>query len=106
MALICSRMGITMKYGSEKGESMEKVRAIDEIDRQRSRLAWIFEAGIYGIGGTCDGICDICILCDNAGGCIAERAIKLLYEDIQRRKKECASSSHRVTTPADTDNAH
>jgi hypothetical protein len=85
---------------------MEKVRVMNEIDKQRGRLSQIFEAGIYGSGGTCDGICDICILCDNAGGCMAEAAIKLLYEDVQRRRKECTSLNHHATMPADTDNAH
>ncbi|MDD1700474.1 MAG: hypothetical protein LUQ04_06735 [Methanoregula sp.] len=52
--------------------------ALDELQFQRQRLSEIF--GDLKKAGTCDNHCDICILCDNTGGCIAEKALRLLRE--------------------------
>jgi len=54
------------------------LHAMEEIQFQRQRLHEIFDD--MKKGGTCDSHCDICILCDNAGECVAEKAMRLLRE--------------------------
>jgi hypothetical protein len=54
------------------------LHAMDEIQFQRQRLHEIFDD--MKKGGTCDNHCDICILCDNAGDCVAKKAMRLLRE--------------------------
>jgi hypothetical protein len=54
------------------------LHAMDEIQFQRQRLHEIFDD--MKKRGTCDNHCDICILCDNAGACVAEKAMRLLRE--------------------------
>jgi uncharacterized Fe-S radical SAM superfamily protein PflX len=50
------------------------LHAMEEIQFQRQRLQEIFDVG------TCDSHCEICILCDNTGQCVAEKAMRLLRE--------------------------
>lgn len=54
------------------------LHAMDEIQFQRQRLHEIFDD--MKKKGTCDNHCEICILCDNAGDCVAKKAIRLLRE--------------------------
>ena len=54
------------------------LHAMEEIQFQRKRLQEIFDD--MKKAGTCDNHCDICILCDNAGECVAEKAMRLLRE--------------------------
>lgn len=54
------------------------LHAMDEIQFQRQRLHEIFDD--MKKRGVCDNHCDICILCDNAGECVAEKAMRLLRE--------------------------
>jgi hypothetical protein len=54
------------------------LHAMEEIQYQRQRLHEIFD-GMKN-GGTCDNHCELCILCDNAGECVAEKALRLLRE--------------------------
>jgi len=54
------------------------LHAMDEIQFQRQRLHEIFDD--MKKRGTCDNHCDICILCDNAGDCVAKKAMRLLRE--------------------------
>ena len=54
------------------------LHAMEEIQFQRQRLQEIFDD--LKKGGTCDSHCEICILCDNAGQCVAEKAMRLLRE--------------------------
>ncbi len=51
---------------------------MDEIQFQRQRLHEIFDD--MKKRGTCDNHCEICILCDNAGDCVAKKALRLLRE--------------------------
>jgi hypothetical protein len=51
---------------------------MDEIQFQRQRLHEIFDDRKKK--GTCDNHCEICILCDNAGDCVAKKAMRLLRE--------------------------
>jgi hypothetical protein len=52
--------------------------ALDELQFQRQRLSEIFSD--LKKAGICDNHCDICILCDNTGACIAKKALRLLRE--------------------------
>jgi hypothetical protein len=54
------------------------LHAMEEIQFQRQRLQEIFD--VLKKSGTCDSHCEICILCDNAGQCVAEKAMRLLRE--------------------------
>jgi hypothetical protein len=54
------------------------LHAMDEIQFQRQRLHEIFDD--MKKRGTCDNNCEICILCDNTGDCVAKKAICLLRE--------------------------
>jgi hypothetical protein len=54
------------------------LHAMEEIQFQRQRLQEIFDD--MKKGGACDNHCDICILCDNDGKCVAEKAMRLLRE--------------------------
>lgn len=54
------------------------LHAMEEIQFQRQRLHEILD-GMKN-GGTCDNNCELCILCDNAGHCVAEKAMRLLRE--------------------------
>jgi len=54
------------------------LHAMEEIQFQRQRLQEIFD--VLKKNGTCDSHCEICILCDNAGQCVAEKAMRLLRE--------------------------
>jgi hypothetical protein len=54
------------------------LHAMEEIQFQRQRLHEIFD-GMKN-GGTCDNHCELCILCDNSGQCVAEKAMRLLRE--------------------------
>jgi hypothetical protein len=56
------------------------LHAMDEIQFQRQRLHEIFDD--MKKRGTCDNHCNICILCDNAGECVAEKAMRLLRESM------------------------
>ena len=51
---------------------------MEEIQFQRQRLQEIF--GGMKNESTCDNHCELCILCDNAGECVAEKALRLLRE--------------------------
>jgi hypothetical protein len=54
------------------------LHAMDEIQFQRQRLHEIFDD--MKKKGTCDNNCEICILCDNTGDCVAKKAMRLLRE--------------------------
>jgi hypothetical protein len=54
--------------------------ALNEIQYQRQRLFEIFRDS--NNAGTCDNLCDKCILSDNEGRCIAEKAMRLLHQPI------------------------
>jgi hypothetical protein len=62
---------------------------MDEIQFQRQRLNEIFDE--MKKGGTCDNDCEICILCDNAGDCVAQKAMRLIRES--RREDQSGTVS-------------
>jgi hypothetical protein len=55
--------------------------ALDEIQYQRQRLFEIFSGS--NLEGSCDNRCDKCILSDNEGRCIAEKAMRLLHQSVR-----------------------
>jgi hypothetical protein len=59
---------------------------MDEIQFQRQRLKEIFDD--MKKTGTCDNHCDICILCDNDGECMAKDAMRLVRESKREDQNE------------------
>ena len=65
------------------------LHAMDDIQFHRQRLKEIFD--VMEVGGTCDNDCELCILCDNAGDCVAQKAMRLLRES--RREDQSGTVS-------------